>query len=46
MPWVVSQHSSPAPRVVILELTDPTACPLIFDDITRIVSTASEAQWS
>ena len=44
MRWVVSNIVEP--RVIILEITDPSAFPLIFDDIARIVSTESEAQWS
>jgi hypothetical protein len=44
MRWVVSNIVEP--RVIILEIVDPTAFALIFADVSAIISTSSEAQWS
>ena len=43
MKWVVS--SIVEPRVVILEITDTSAFPSIFEDCTRVIRTESEATW-
>ena len=44
MRWICSNIVEP--RIVVLEVTDQSALPSIYDDLTGLISTESDLSWT